>query len=262
MPTLYEATTPIDGVLTVPEGWRQGRGAYGGLSIAALVRAIEAHVGDPARKVRSVTAELPAPTVPGVARVAVDVLRSGSNLTVARASLHQDDTVTSHAVAILATDRRDIDISHCELVPPAAPPWTEIQPIPMDRGPAWPEFAHHFEYRLVSGMPFAGENTSTVVGYVSAREPGDARDAAYIAAMIDVWWPGLFGMMRKPRPMATIAFTLELLDTLEGADPAAPLLYRGTVPVVRGGYFVETRELWTPDGRLIARNHQTFAIIK
>jgi hypothetical protein len=37
------ATTPRDGILTVPEGWRQQRGAYGGLTIAAEIRAIEAH---------------------------------------------------------------------------------------------------------------------------------------------------------------------------------------------------------------------------
>jgi hypothetical protein len=62
--------------------------------------------------------------------------------------------------------------------------------------------------------------------------------------------------------MATIAFTLELVSSLDGEDPAAPLLYRGTVPLAAEGYFQETRELWTASGRLLARNHQTFAIIK
>jgi len=32
--------------------------------------------------------------------------------------------------------------------------------------------------------------------------------------------------------------------------------------VCTAGYFVETRELWTETGRLIATNHQTFAIIQ
>ena len=45
--------------LDVPAGWRQGRGAFGGLCIASLIRAIDARVGDPARRVRSITAELP-----------------------------------------------------------------------------------------------------------------------------------------------------------------------------------------------------------
>lgn len=266
MTTLQDVTTPRDGILTVPEGWRQQRGAYGGLTIAAAIRAIEAHVGDPARKVRSVTAELPAPTLPGPATVAVETLKSGSNLTCARATLAQNGTVTTHAVAILAADRDGTtDMDWCDLAPPIAPPPDTLKAIPLSSGLAWPEFAVNFEYRLVDGIPFASlasKDGATVVGYVRALDPGPARDAAYIAAMIDVWWPAIFSRMQRPRPMATIAFTLELVSTLDGEDPAAPLLYRGTVPLVRGGYFQETRELWTPSGRLLARNHQTFAIIK
>ena len=49
---------------SVPDGWQQGRGAFGGLVIAALARALEAHVGDPERTLRSLTAELPGATLP------------------------------------------------------------------------------------------------------------------------------------------------------------------------------------------------------
>ena len=88
------------------------------------------------------------------------------------------------------------------------------------------------------------------------RIPGAVRDAAFVAALIDAWWPAAL-VRTSPRPLATIAYTLDLL-----ADPAViddtPVLYRGTVPVAADGYFVETRELWTADGRLLALNHQTF----
>lgn len=260
MASLYDATLPVDGTLTVHDGWRQGRGAYGGLTIAAAIRAIEARVADPLRRLRTLTAELPAPTMPGPATFDVDILRSGSNLTVARAALRQGGTVTAHAVAILAADR-DVDLAFCDLTPPTAPPYESLTPIPMT-GALWPEFATNFEYRLVAGMPFANTVETTSVGYIRAREPGPARDAAYLAAMIDVWWPALFGRMPRPRPMATIAFTLEIVGDLEGVALDAPLLYRGHVPLARGGYVQEARELWTTDGRLVARNHQTFAIIK
>jgi hypothetical protein len=80
--------------------------------------------------------------------------------------------------------------------------------------------------------------------------------------MIDVWWPAFMVRSRAPRPLATIAYTLELFDRLDGLDPDVPLAYRGVVPVCGDGYFVETRELWGADGRLVARNHQTFAIIR
>lgn len=259
MPSLSDVTTPSGATLTIPEGWRQGRGAYGGLTIAAVIRAIEAKVADPSRAIRSVTAELPAPALPGSLDVHVDILRSGANLTVARGSLHQGGTVTTHAVAILAA-KRDADLAWNDLPPPNAAPPATLAAVPASA--LQPEFCANFEYRLVSGVPFGGQNTSTTVGWVRALDPGPARDAAYLAAMIDVWWPAIFGRMKAPRPMATIAFTLELVSSLDGEDPAAPLLHRGTVPLVADGYFQETRELWTASGRLLARNHQTFAIIK
>ena len=56
--------------------------------------------------------------------------------------------------------------------------------------------------------------------------------------------------------------TLDIVGDAAAGDPDAPLLYRGTVPVCGDGYFLETRELWSADGRLLALNHQTFAIIR
>jgi hypothetical protein len=259
--TLQEVTTPIDGAITVDDTWLQGRGAYGGLTVAALIRAIEATVADPRRRVRSVTAELPAPTVVGTAAVEPEILRSGNQLTVARASIRQGDVITGHAVAVLAASRESGgDVAWRELQPPPLPAWPELAPVPVTAGP-FPAFAQHFEFRVATGIPFT-RGDSLTTGWVRARNPGTLRDAAYVAAMIDVWYPAFLVRARAPRPLATIAYTLELFDGLDGLAPDAPLAYRGTVPVCGDGYFVETRELWGSDGRLVARNHQTFAIIR
>jgi acyl-CoA thioesterase len=258
--TLQEVTTPgADGTLAVAEGWRQGRGAYGGLTIAAAIRAIEHRIADPARKVRTVMAEIPGPTMPGTATFTVDILRSGSSVTVARASLAQGSDVTTHAVAVLAASRPVADApTWRELVRPESPPWQSLGTMPAD-GP-FPEFARHFEYRIVTGVPFA-RGAAQTIGWVRPRQPGAARDAAFIAAMIDAWWPAVLVREKTFRPLATIGYTLELVDAASDLGDA-PLLYRGTVPVAGDGYFLETRELWTDDGRLLALNHQTFAVIK
>lgn len=246
--------------LEVPPGWRQGRGAFGGLSICAAIRAIEARVADPRRRVRSVTAELTAPVEAGPAELAVDVLRSGSSVTVARAALVQAGETRAHAVAVLAASRPGAgELAWCELEPPRAPPWRELAPAPFG-GPPAPEFTQHFEYRITEGQLASG-GAARCVGWVRPREPGATRDAGYIAALADAWFPATLVRARQMRPLATIAYTLEILGDLDGLDPAAPLLYRGVVPVSAAGYFVEARELWGEDGRLVALNHQTFAII-
>jgi acyl-CoA thioesterase len=258
--TLHEVTLPAaDGTLLIRDGWQQGRGAYGGLTIAAAIRAIEQRVADPRRKVRTVTAEIPGPTLTGTASFTVDILRSGNSVTVARAALSQGNDVTTHVVAVLAASREVADApTWRELTRPSAPAWDSLQPLPAD-GPL-PAFAQHFEYRMVSGVPFSGGAAQTI-GWVRSRDPGEPRDAAFLAALIDAWWPAAMVRAKGFRPLATIGFTLELVDEPRDLGDA-PLLYRGTVPVAGDGYFLETRELWTDDGRLLAINHQTFAVIR
>ena len=259
MKTLADVTTPSrDGAafrIDIADGWRQGRGAYGGLTIAACVRAIEMQISDPLRRVRSVTAVIPAPTFAGVSQIAVEVIRAGSTVSTVRASLVQSGKTTTAVVAIVAGTRPVDDMTWCELSPPDAPAFESLSPVPV--GAQFPEFAQNFEYRVVRGIPLTG-GAAEAVGWVRAREPGVPRDAAYVAAMIDAWWPGALVKMKAPRPLATIAYTLELV----GEPGDGPLLYRGVVPVSRDGYFLETRELWTAGGTLVARNHQTFAIIQ
>jgi acyl-CoA thioesterase len=245
-------------VFDVPAGWRQGRGVFGGLVVGALIEAIEQQVADPARKVRSVTAELPGPVEAGTVEIEVEPLRQGKNVSTMRAALSQHGEIRSHAVAILGASRAGGSaLNWNDLTPPEVTPWAAIPPVPA----AGVEFAHHFEYRVVEGIPLSGK-TSRAIGWVRARDPGPRRGAAYIAAMVDAWWPTAFNRFTAMRPMATIAFTLDILGDLDGLDPAAPLLHRAVAPVCADGYFVETRELWGEDGRLIAINHQTFAIIQ
>jgi acyl-CoA thioesterase len=267
MASLSDALTPRPAgdhyQLEVTPGWRQGRGAFGGLVVGALIRAIEARTADPSRKVRSVTAELPGPVEHGTVDISVETLRQGKNVSTARAALSQHGEIRSHAVAILGAPRAGTQQAGWnDLTRPELPPWTEIAPAPIgSAGGPGPEFAQHFEFRLVEGLLLSG-STAPVRGWIRARDPGAPRDAAYLAAMIDAWWPVAFIRLGELRPMATIAFTLDLVAGLDGLDPAAPLGYRATAPVCTDGYCLETRELWGADGRLVAINHQTFVIIQ
>lgn len=267
MPSLSDLSTPkLAGDRHehhTPEGWGMNRGSFGGLALAAVIRAIEERTADAARTVRSVTAQIPMPITAGKSEIAVEVLRAGSNVSTVRAQLTQDSAVKLHAVAVLAATRRGSGpTAWLDLVPPEVPSWRTLEPAPV--GPAQPfpapEFTQHFEYRVVEGVPMSG-GPARSVGWIRSRLPGGLRDSAHIAALADAWWPAALVKLTKPRPMATIVFTLDIVAGLDGLDPEAPLLYRGTVPVMSDGYFLETRELWGEDGRLVAINQQTFAVI-
>jgi acyl-CoA thioesterase len=266
MASLTDALTPRRSgdryQFDVLPGWQQGRGAFGGLVIGALVRAIEDHTAEPARKLRSLTAELPGPAMTGTVEIAVDTLRQGKNLSAVRAALIQDGEVKSHAVAILAATRTGgPPVAWNDLTPPVLPRWQDVAPIVFAQPP---HFAQHFEHRVVEAASTSTSGPGGAprsLGWIRPKDAGAARDAAYIAAMADAWWPAA-AVRLAGRPMATIAYTLEIVGSVDGLDPAAPLIYRAVVPVCADGYFVETRELWGEDGRLIAINHQTFAVIQ
>jgi len=51
-------TGPGEFEATVPDGWQQGRGAFGGLVYGMLARAMEHVVADPARRLRTFTGDI------------------------------------------------------------------------------------------------------------------------------------------------------------------------------------------------------------
>jgi acyl-CoA thioesterase len=243
----------------VPDGWQQGRGTFGGLVLATMVRAIEAVEASAERPLRALTAELCGPVVPGPVEIRVERLRAGTGVSTLSARLEQAGEVLAHAVAVLGR-RRASDADFCD-GPPLAPPWREVSPLPMP-GSFGPTFTQHFELRSTGPLPFGGATEAMAAGWVRPRDPGPARDAAYVVALADAWWPAIFSRLSAPRPMATVAFTIELLEGTEGLDPIAPLLHSARAIAARDGYVVELRELRGEDGRLLACNQQTFALIK
>jgi hypothetical protein len=261
--TLDSVTTPrrvgdTTFVAEVPDGWQQGRGAFGGLVLALMVRAAEGVAAAPERRLRTLTAEICGPVVVGPVDIRVEALRIGTGTSTLAVRLLQGGEVQAHAVCILGRER---DSPPWLGVPrPSPPPWRDVPATP--HAFAAPTFTQHFEYRLTGSLPFAGIGKAHAQGWVRPRRPGVARDAALAVVLADAWWPALFGLMDAPRPVATITFTLDLAATFAGLDPASPLYHESTTIVSAGGYAPELRTLWGEDGRLVAVNHQTFVVIK
>jgi len=245
--------------LDVVDGWQQGRGAFGGLVLGALTRAMEATLAEPLVRLRTLAGELPAPTEVGPAAIEVEVLRRGSAMTTVAARLVQAGELRGHAVGVFGRARAPV--SWQTERPPAVPAWADVPSVSNPEGDG-PPFARHFEYRLIGPAPFSRATEARCTGWIRAREPGPVRDAAHVVALADAYWPAALAVLAAPRPMATVAFTLELIEPIADLDPDAPLLHRAHAPAAFDGFTYETRELWGPDGRLVARNHQTFVVIK
>jgi hypothetical protein len=243
-------------VAQVPDGWQQGRGAFGGLVLGTLARALGAV--DEERPLRTISGDICGPVLPGEAEIVTRVLRRGSSQTNVTAELRQNGAVQAIASAVLSAPRPS----------PSLPP-TDTGPAPCDwrtlhrvelAPPLGPPFALHYDYRL-SGAAFAAAGAARAEGFIRERTPLARLDAAALVGRLDAWWPTLINVEGRLRPMATVSFTAELLVDPATLPPAEPSQYRARMAALHDGFFVELRELWG-DGRVIALNQQTFAIIK
>lgn len=263
---LAEAITPtrVDErrfAFTVHPGWAQGRGAFGGIVLGAMVRAIEAVEPERERRLRSLTGELVGPTLVGEHELEVIELRRGSGVSSWHARLSQQGAITAIATAVLGKTREIGDRTWAPTDREPLPPWTEVDALP-NPNPLAPEFSQHFEYRLTGPWPFSGAPAPVCSGWVRPRSAPATIGAAEVVAIADAWWPAVFSTERAPRPIATIAFTLQCMLGDRTLPGDRPLLHRAHAPAAGDGYFVEHRELWTASGELVAMNQQTFAWIK
>ena len=246
----------------VPDGWQQGRGAWGGLVAAGLTRAVQAT--DPARPLRTLSLHLSAPLDVGTVTVHVEPVRVGSALSTWQGTIEAaaGETV-AHAVALTgaarAHDLHDAARSWGTALPPELPPWDTVAPIPHGL-PGLPTFLQHVDLRVVHGQMTQGHDAHAA-GYVGFVEPA-AWDEAALLAIVDAWWPTAFAGMGAVRPVATVSYVAHLLVDPVTIEPGVPLAYEASLSAAHDGFTSETRRLWTLDGRLAVENHQSIVIIR
>ncbi len=270
-PTLTD--DPQRFTLDVPDGLQQGRGAWGGVVTGAMVSAAQQADPRPEMAVRTLSAQLVAPVLVGRLYLVVEVLRRGSATnTLAVRALDDDGELLAHGVVVLGAPRKGDAM-------PDGPAWLGVVPpkelaagpeavpeVPVGP-PLAPDFTTHLEMRPISGIPYQGGDTDETLGWVRPRGRVERLDASVVTALADAWWVSVMARMDRPRPAATVGFTLDL-----PFDPATlprdaqggiePLFHRGRSVAAREGFTVEVRELWTRTGVLVSWNTQTVAVIK
>lgn len=245
---------------TVPDGWQQGRGAWGGLVTAALVRAVVAAEPDLDRTVRSVSIQMMAPAVVGPHVITTRLIRRGSAMSTWSAVAAHADGVVASMVAITGSARGPVrtvdDRSWGTVAAPDVPSAADVTPIPT--GPPLPVFMQHMDFRPVSGLPLTGGPAETI-GWLALREPPRASSATLLA-LADAWWPATLPMLAELPRLATVNFTANLLVDPGSVDGSEHLLNQSFVTAAVDGFASEHRRLWTADGRLAVDNVQTMVI--
>jgi len=243
----------------VPDGWQQGRGAFGGLVLGAMMQVMESREPDGERVARTFTGDICGPAVPVESRIVSRVLRRGNNQTNLAATFEQAGAVVAHATCTLSRARSVGAPPRFSFDPPVQPPY-ELATVAGVTQREAPPFAKHFEFRPTGPLPFAGGAEAVVLGWVKEAVALPAVTAAALIARLDAHWPAIFSVERAPRSLATVSFMAEILCDPRTLDPQKPMFYRGRIVAESGGYVVELRELWDGD-RVIALNQQSIALL-
>ncbi len=242
--------------VVIPDGWQQGRGAYGGLVLATLLRAIEATEPDRTRTTRTLMGELIGPVVPGEHEIVTRVLRRGAHQSNIRAELLIAGDVVAESSVVLSHTRPTVPVALARIEMPRV---DDLRIVPITA--PGPVFAQWYEYRPAFGVPFAGAREPATGGYIREREAPSVVDAPALIALLDTWYPAVFPMLSEPRAMATVSFAAEILCDPSTVDPRAPLFVTCRAIAAHEGFVVELRELRDGD-RVLAMNQQTFVVLR
>ena len=243
---------------SVPDGWQQGRGAFGGLVYGMLARAMEHVVADPNRRLRTFTGDIAGPVLPGPATLRIEVLRQGGKQTNLQGTLLQAGQPLAVTLGVFAASR-DVHPPKFTRESPERADWDQLPPHPLEP-PSGPPFGRAYEYRSAGPMPFTAGREAWTAGYLREKATPTRRDAPSMVALLDAWWPTLWSIDSHYRPMATISFVGQLLVNPARLDPAERLFHTARMGALTDGFFVELRELWSGDV-CVGMNQQTYVVL-
>ncbi len=248
--------------------WFIDRAVHGGQVIAAVVRAIEAAVGDPTRSLRSITHHYLLPATAGPFTIDVSTDRHGRTLTNVSATLRQDGKVVGSSLAALGTTWDSFEWDHTTM--PEVPPPDQCPDFWGGGGGfvnlhrQW-QYGHAIGPRMRSSTLRDPSRRETVSGgWLRLKDPRPV-DAALAACLTDTWPPGVFAHLGEdPVIFPTVDLTVQLMGALPAADDDGTehCLVWHRLDTSRSGWVLQDTEVWTQRGKLIARGRQHALLIR
>jgi acyl-CoA thioesterase len=233
----------------VPDGWLQGRTAYGGLSAAlALHAAMNADVDLP--PLRSALVAFIGP-LSGAITIRAQVLRRGRN-----AAFVQADVASEAGLGLRATfvfmGAVESAVDHRVGIAPAVP-----LPGPGDkvlRGHPAIAFSQNFE--LVEGRETA---PAEWLRWVRLKDRDGLHPMVELMAVADCLPPVALKLLGRPAPVSSMTWQLNLLHDAPVTQDGWWLL-RATSDYVRAGTSSQIMGIWAADGTPVADQMQSVAV--
>ncbi|MCB0869147.1 MAG: thioesterase family protein [Solirubrobacterales bacterium] len=241
--------------INLSDRWWIGRGPNGGYVAALMLRAMTAEVdstrsGQPL-PARSLTVHFLLPPSTGPARVEVTIEHAGHVTAFLSARLVQDGEVKAKAMSVFSGEREGPAFNQSKM--PDAPAPDDLEEMDTEQAPV--AVFGRYRAKFIEGFPGEARERAETMGWIRLRDE-QAVDPVLAAAVLDVWYPAPFVVFKKPPFAPTLEYTVHFPRTIPGPCPPDWNLIRLTAEESAEGHFSEDAELWSRDGKLLAKARQ------
>jgi len=241
----------------IPDAWRQGRTAYGGLTAGLSLVAAQKQFPD-LPPFRSATINFIGP-VTDDPHFNSRLLRIGRNVTSVMTEAHIADQCVANSTFIFGA-LRPSDLS-VPLPAPQAPPPAECELLtPPALQPFVPNFFNRFETRLIEGgRPMSGHDQGYIRAWSRHHDPASREGIASLLTLGDVLPPAAIALFKKMGPISSVNWIFTCLSD-------APVTEDGwwhvesRLSAAQGGYSTQVMRIWNTQGELVIEGQQCIAM--
>jgi acyl-CoA thioesterase len=235
--------------------WMQGRTAYGGISSAIALAAVQAlHPSDAPLRYAQISFVGP---VGGDCHIATRKLRQSKSSLFVDAVVSGEAGVGTTALFAFSPDRES-HIDYNALTAPQVAPPEDLLPLPPH--PARPSFTGHFDMRPSTGpRPLLGQPHAEMLTWVRFNEKPSCHPLIALLAMGDALPPAALHMFRQMGPISSMNWTVNMLTSDPKTDDGWWLL-KSESHFVRNGLSVQDMTIWNRAGEPVVSGSQAVAL--
>jgi len=241
----------------IPNGWRQGRTAYGGITAGLCLAAAKRDFPDlPPLRTMQTTFVGPVPTSPVFE---TQRLRQGKNVTSILVIARGEDSICATAVCMFGTARESV-IAQTLGAPSLPDPESCDAFIPIQAKPFVPVFFHQFETRLIDGAPpMTGAKRAYNRCWSRHKDIASRNGIDAFMALGDVLPPAAAPTFKKMGPISSMNWQMNILvDDIDSEDGWYQVETNQTA--AKDGYSSQPMRFWDRGGRLVAEGFQSVSI--
>ena len=241
----------------IPDRWKQGRTAYGGVTAGLALHAAQKAVRDLPPLISAQIAFIG--PVGGNPVFTPPVMRQGKNVTSINVDVHSEDKFSGRMMYFFGASRESV-LNEDFPAPEAGTPEETPDFVPPQLRDFVPPFLSKFDVKLIAGhRPASGADEGYVRTWVRHLDPTSrASDASFIA-LADVLPPAAVPMIKVMKPMSSINWHLNILTpNISTRDGWWHVESRLTAAA--NGYSSQIMRYWNTDGTLVAEGVQSVAV--